>query len=279
LAFIARDDPVNSGVPFRKRAFLVGADGGDLRLILDDHIETLFSPPAWSPDGRWILFSVSVEPDQTDIIRIEADSGEIHYLTNDEPSDESPSWSPNGEWIAFSSTRDEDGFKVYVMRPDGSDIRQVVDCDSGRPVWSPDSQWIAFTSTCFGTSGLYRARADGTSLEQLTDIPVVGLFSWSPDGRWLAFYSEDASLYLVEIETGVVRQLDVEAVAAGRPEWSPDSEWLVFTGEMDEQWDVFRVLPDGSGLENLTRNPSSDMLPTWVSVPTSLISSSDATDP
>jgi Tol biopolymer transport system component len=263
LAFIARDDPVNSGVLFRKRGFLMGADGGDLRLILDDHIETLFSPPAWSPDGRWILFSVRVEPDQTDIIRIEADSGEIHYLTNDEPSDESPTWSPSGDWIAFSSTRDEDGFKVYVMRPDGSDIRRVVDCGSGRPVWSPDSQWIAFTSTCFGTLGLYRARVDGTGLEQLTDIPVVGMFSWSPDGRWLAFYAEDATLYLVEVETGVVRQFDVEAVAAGRPEWSPDSEWLVFTGEINEQWDLFRVHPDGSHLENLTQNPDTDMLPTW----------------
>ena len=270
LAFIARDDPANSGVLFRTRAFLMGADGGDLRLILDDHIETLFSPPAWSRDGRWILFSVSVEPAQTDIIRIEANSGEIHYLTNDEPSDESPTWSPNGEWIAFSSTRDKDGFKVYVMRPDGSDIRRVVDCDSGRPVWSPDSQWIAFTSTCFGTSGLYRARADGTGLEQLSDIPVVGMFSWSPDGRWLAFYSEDASLYLGEVETGVIRQLDVEAVAAGRPEWSPDSEWLVFTGELNGQWDLFRARPDGSDLENLTQNPSDDVFPIWVSVPVGL---------
>ena len=45
---------------------------------------------------------------------------------------------------------------------------------------------------------------------------------------------------------------------------------MVFTGELDGQWDLFRVRPDGSDLENLTQNPSDDLLPIWVSVPVGL---------
>ena len=42
------------------------------------------------------------------------------------------------------------------------------------------------------------------------------------------------------------------------PSFSPDGQWLVFTSERDGQAEIYRVHPDGSGLERLTDHPAFD---------------------
>src|SRR5438445_11405870 len=40
------------------------------------------------------------------------------------------------------------------------------------------------------------------------------------------------------------------------PVWSPDGGSIVFTSDRDGSADLYRVAPDGSGLERLTDNPA-----------------------
>jgi Tol biopolymer transport system component len=42
------------------------------------------------------------------------------------------------------------------------------------------------------------------------------------------------------------------------PVWSPDGQWIVFTSERDGSADLYRMHPDGSGLERLTDDPAYD---------------------
>jgi Tol biopolymer transport system component len=54
-------------------------------------------------------------------------------LTNDAHSDGLPIWSPDGGWIAFRSDR-SGAWAIYATRPDGSDVRKIVDA-AVLPVW------------------------------------------------------------------------------------------------------------------------------------------------
>src|SRR5437764_10457906 len=42
------------------------------------------------------------------------------------------------------------------------------------------------------------------------------------------------------------------------PVWSPDAASIVFTSDRDGSADLYRVKPDGSGLERLTDSPAYD---------------------
>lgn len=42
------------------------------------------------------------------------------------------------------------------------------------------------------------------------------------------------------------------------PVWSPDGQWIAFTSERDGSADLYRMHPDGSGLERLTDDPAYD---------------------
>jgi dipeptidyl aminopeptidase/acylaminoacyl peptidase/pSer/pThr/pTyr-binding forkhead associated (FHA) protein len=56
---------------------------------------------------------------------------------------------------------------------------------------------------------------------------------WSPDGRMLAFISKVGSadqLFVVDVATGVTRQLSAVPEGASSPAWSPDGKWIAFVG-------------------------------------------------
>lgn len=105
--------------------------------------------PAWSPVEDRIAFT-SYRDGDYDIYTIEPDGTGLKRLTSTLGNDAHCTWSPDGKWIAFSSQRQ--GFKdeaplhpfnaqpygdIYVMRADGSDVRQLTDdqFEKATPGW------------------------------------------------------------------------------------------------------------------------------------------------
>jgi Tol biopolymer transport system component len=99
--------------------------------------------PAWSPDGRRIVF-VSDRRAVGKLWVVNADGRGLRRLTRGGSKDADPAWSPKGSLIAYASTARPPG--IWLVRPDGTHARPLRrrGVGGGAPSWSPNARQIAF---------------------------------------------------------------------------------------------------------------------------------------
>ena len=198
--------------------------------------------------------------------------------------------------IAFQSGRGLDPAtnlqRIYSMRRDGSNVQPLLPerFDNAFDVaWSPDGDRFAFTSILDpGYFELHVARADGTHIRRITvtgDVHDAGP-AWFPSGDKLAFVSDRVAsdptafgpfdLYTIRLRAPfeVFNVTDRPGNDCGcydpanifaAPSVSPDGRRIAFTSDIDEtdNYDVYVINRDGSGLRRLTTDPGVDAEPDW----------------
>jgi TolB protein len=163
--------------------------------------------PAWSPDGRSIVFihtddyDANENPINEQVWVMNADGSDARALTTDSPAkDQVPDWSPDGSQIAFASgSVDNEG--IWVMNADGTEQRQLSGCLPGQPspcaagsdfgpVWSPDATSIAFLRSFLGLGiqdrPIFVMNADGTDQHRLAEgtlLQAVPAWQFRADGE------------------------------------------------------------------------------------------------
>lgn len=98
IAFVAPKDG-------RLDLYLYEMRTGEIRPIVQASPWTTIGQPSWSPDGRFIAFSMSTIAQGRDLYIWEAATGTLRRLTDDRAIDDSPVFSPDGRWIYWSSDR------------------------------------------------------------------------------------------------------------------------------------------------------------------------------
>ena len=166
--------------------------------------------PTPSPDGQWMLYTVST-PDwkeaksQTDLYLVSLKQGvsSNRQLTfTKEKNETSPQWASDGRAFFFLSNRDapesaESRNQLYVMRPDGGEAQRVTDAREGVRDYqlSKDGRWLVYRTGKDGEEQLHRLPTTGiesSTAEQLTKHPTgVGTWRWAPDGKRIYFVTPD----------------------------------------------------------------------------------------
>lgn len=182
------------------------------------------------------------------ICTIRADGTDFRRLTDSHANgkaviDKQPVWSPDGKRIAFLSNRDRDDndFDIYLVNPDGSDIRRITHTPRSSSVhitttparWSTDSKRLAYIE---GTPGkpanLWVVEADGSDQRKLDvgNIPN-SVFDWvSPDA--IAFVSvRDGKWVLssVDLNGSAIRPVMSYGRWISSATWSPDRKRIAFS--------------------------------------------------
>ncbi len=115
--------------------------------------------PVISPDGRWIVFSVT-EPSYTegeqvsDLWLVPTDgSAEPRRLTNSKGGEGGVDWSPDSRRIAFTARREgDDQAQVYMLDlASGGEAQRITSLSTGAssPLWRPDGKAILFSSMIY----------------------------------------------------------------------------------------------------------------------------------
>jgi TolB protein len=146
-----------------------------------------------------------------------------------------PKISPDGEWIAFSFYLGGGKGSLALIRPDGTDLRELTDGSFGNFVatWSPNGEEISFGSNRSGSYEVWSIRRDGSGLRQITDTPerhTIGGY-WSPDGSLMAF-SIDRKPHLLD----------------PRKPWDEQTPQSLPPGEIPGSFIPYTFSPDGRRL-------------------------------
>jgi Tol biopolymer transport system component len=115
---------------------------------------------------------------------------------------------------------------------------------------------------------IYRMSADGSNVERLTTQgSAYKDLQLSPDGTRIAFYADLGACYdiwVVNLDgTGLTQLTGVAGYERCNemPEWSPDGSKIAFISSRHPElgWDAYVVNADGSGVVNISNNPSTDV--------------------
>jgi Tol biopolymer transport system component len=217
---------------------------------------------AWAPTSDLLAFA-SGSPFASAIYVARADGSALKQIVDDTLVAAAPAWSPDGSTVAFRAGRYDKDSGIYLINPDGSDLRRLTAQPHifdrfARPAWSPDGTNLVFFAGSPGGQDIWTIRSDGSDEHRLmeTAYPIVEIWPvWSPDGSRIAFVRLDLS---ASSGTVVVMQADgsgahaISAPSADGPvEWSPDGTRVIARicpttepdCEDDDIWDIVALDP------------------------------------
>lgn len=249
-------------------------DGRGAQLLVED--VSFLHRISFAPDGTSLVFDGALgnTADFHQIYRYRLADNRLTQVTLDHTRAYAPAWSPKGDWIAYiamemaspqptgPNTYIMNYPQVYLVRPDGRDSHPLAPTvNDGRVQWSPDGEWLAFVqyADVIGGTDIFVMRPDGSDQQRLTDAPGDDLSPvWSPDGTQIAFISDRDTLsgtyllYVMNADGSNQRRLIPHFSFNGAPHWSPDGQWIAFVDDHFGPYQIFRIRPDGSDLQQVT---------------------------
>lgn len=193
-----------------------------------------------------------------------ATGNEVELLTTD-PLIEAPNWSPDGRFLIVNG----DGL---LYRVDLTGEAKLVEIDTGFAKRcnndhgiSPDGQRIVISDgTQEGASCIYTLPISGGAPQRVTDNVPSYWHGWSPDGETLAYCAKRNNvfdIYLISASGGEETRLTDGIGHADGPDFSHDGEWVWYNSSRSGIMQIWRVRPDGTGLQQMTRDANSNWFP------------------
>jgi TolB protein len=225
--------------------------------------------PKFSLDGQLLLYwSYTKEPFSAMLQWMQSNGSGGEFASNVAPY---TSFAPDGKTVALTEYMGKENMDIFTAPTLAGDPKQLTDSPTNdyQPAWSPDGRTIAFVSDRDGADHIYLMDTDGKNQRRLTQSNMTELEpAWSPDGTTIAFMSSEGmrltNIYIIASDGENLRPVTTEIVGYNEnPVWSPDGTLIAFWSDRIGNHEIYSIKPDGTGLVNLTNDPSDDENPTW----------------
>jgi Tol biopolymer transport system component len=233
--------------------------------------------PAWSPDGRQIVFEHDAPGACANVAIMNADGSGLIEFPAPNVCEGDPTFTPDGTRIIFDRfdpVANDEAF--WSMDLNGNDRQRIGPCCAD-PTVSPDGKKLSFVGFNGDPTGaaLFTSSVDGTNVFQVTpfSFDVAIKQDWAPDGRHLVF-SIDGDVPIPGVSTNIVTIRpdgtqprfvtnyeggDVNAFVGS---YSPDGRWIVFRLNDHGLFGLYKIHPDGTHLTAIL--PLSDFRPRFI---------------
>lgn len=226
------------------RIYLIGAEGGEPRLLLPDRRPA--NSPRWSPDGTRLAF-VAPSENVPQIWTVDLKTNEVKRVTNISTGVAGPVWSPDSRWVAFASEvfpdcQSDECNKAKEQRINESKVTAKI---ADRLLFR---HWNAWEDG--KRSHIFVAASGGGVARDLTpgdyDAPPFSLggpddYAFSPDSKELAFVrntdkieaiSTNGDVFVIPLNGGDARRITGANLANDlSPAYSPDGRYLAYRAQ------------------------------------------------
>ncbi len=192
---------------------------------------------------------------------------------------------PKRSWISFTAFPSEftdSRSEIYLIRPDGSDLRKLTFSPGyiTNPSWAPDGKSIVFSQLTQKPEqtdvNLYVVETASGRVRQLTDTPDIYEHSpaYAPDGKSIAYTAvkpdESPSIFelmIMDVNGENERKMFKDSIYVDDYAWSPDGKYIAIIVQNDSSpdWEdsLYVIDADGNNLRRLTDRPGCVGFPNW----------------
>ena len=184
-----------------------------------------------------------------------------------------------GDGIAFESGDNKndtilfypcDGFgpEIWKFQADSADFSEL---ENPRPVLPDGRQFVFSAIGGNGKKGIYLVKkiVFGSGKHSATPLLLNDHHNWHPSlnsQKQILVFTSDAAgssqIFIDQLNTGTIQQLSFLKKAES-PFIDAKGEWVYFTGiDESNNYDIYKIKPDWSGLTRLTFSPEIEKYPT-----------------
>lgn len=221
--------------------YVINADGSHLRQL---SAYRFADEPAFSPDGKSVVFTRDETPREDGLTILAAAGGRPREITTNPEHggphhngecgcDGDARFTPDGKHIVFKRTRHNFADSaLFIVGVDGGGLHRLTEwkLSAGQPRISPDGKRLAYSvnSNDNGIANVFvMDLAGGGHRVQLTRQGKgggTGLNAWSPDGRYLSITTDRANghaqIWIMRADGSEAHSITPHATDAHQADWA-----------------------------------------------------------